>query len=165
MTSQNKSRNRKPLAPKETPAAPVVESVAVAPRPSTVADKIRLKLGYFGAQAVYRMASVALLLILAVFIYLLVIFTAVSIIPNIAAFIQQGTGISIDLRPDVVIAGWLLPTVFVVGMLMVAEVVAFKALWRFTTGIIKKMAVALFRIDEEERAAAAIESTTTNTTR
>lgn len=160
MARKSKTPTVTPSAEKIDEAQPLVSAAASTERQHSWVDKIRLKLGYFGAKAALRIVSVILLLIMALFIYLLVIFTAVSIIPNIAAFIQQGTGIGIDLRLDVVIAGWLLPTVFVVGMVMVAEVAAFRALWRFTTGIIKKMGVALFRIDEEERAAAAVSATT-----
>jgi hypothetical protein len=62
--------------------------------------------------------------------YVVAIYTAVSIVPNIAAMIQQATGVTTGMSFDVVVAGWLLPVIFLTALIFAAEVFLMRALWR-----------------------------------
>jgi hypothetical protein len=114
----------------------------------TFGDRVFLKFGPQGTRAIYLFVAF-LLLVLVLFVdYLLVLFTAVNVVPNIAVLVQQGTGITPDMRIDAVIAGWLLPVLFIVAAVLVGEVFMMRRLWRFARGFIQSMRRSLFRVDD-----------------
>lgn len=117
----------------------------------SLGDRVYLKFGRFGTKVIHRLASVALLALVLFVDYLLVLFTAVNVLPNIAVLIQQGTGVTLDARIDAVIAGWLIPVLFIVAAVLVGEIVVMRRLWRFATGVISRMGHSLFRLAGEEK--------------
>lgn len=129
-----------------TPSAPSAARL-------TLGDRVFLKLGRFGAKAVYRLISAALLTLVLLADYLLVLFTAVNVVPNIGVLVQQGTGMTMDLRPDAWIAGWLIPVLFIVAAVFVAEIFFMRRLWRFAMGRIKAVRESLFRLAGQESGA------------
>lgn len=117
----------------------------------TLGDRVYLKFGRFGTKVIHRLASVAMLALVLFLDYLIVLFTAVNVLPNIAVLIQQGTGVTLDARIDAVIAGWLIPVLFIVAAVLVGEIVVMRRLWRFATGLIGRMGHSLFRLSGEEK--------------
>ncbi|MGY4541214.1 hypothetical protein ACVWY0_001123 [Arthrobacter sp. UYNi723] len=120
-------------------------------RQLTLGDRVYLKFGRFGTKVIHRLASVAVLALVLFVDYLLVLFTAVNVLPNIAVLIQQGTGVTLDARIDAVIAGWLIPVLFIVAAVLVGEIVVMRRLWRFATGVTRRMGQSLFRLAGEEQ--------------
>lgn len=117
----------------------------------TFGDRLYLKFGRFGTRVIHRMTAVVLLALVLFIDYLIVLFTAVNVVPNIAVLVQQGTGVTMDLRLDAVIAGWLLPTVFIIAAVLIGEIFLLRGLWRFVTDVIATLGRSLFRIEDEEK--------------
>ena len=137
---------------KRTQFEKISQSPAAAAAALTLADRVYLKFGWPMVKSLH-VAATALVFGLVLFLdYLLVIFTAVSVVPNVAVLIQKGTGVSVDMRIDAVIAGWLLPVLFIVAALLVGEVFVMRRLWRFAAGRLKSLAGWLFRLEDEKRA-------------
>lgn len=136
--------NRNSKSPSET-ASPATRQ--------SVGDWIFLKFGRLGAKVIHRGAAFALRGVVLFFDYLLVLFTAVNVLPNVAALVQQGTGVTLEMRVDAVIAGWLIPVLFIAAAILVGEVFIMGRLWRFASRMIGKAEQSLFRLDAAESAA------------
>jgi hypothetical protein len=126
--------------------------------PLTVADRLYLRFGYPAVRGLHLLATVLGFGLVLVIDYLIVLFTAVNVLPNIAALVQKGTGITVDMRIDAVIAGWLIPVLFIVAALLVGEIVVMRRLWRFASERLFALARWLLRLPlekwtEEKRAA------------
>ena len=122
--------------------------------PSTFGDRIYLRFGRFGTSAIHRLVSAALLGLVLLADYLIVLFTAVNVLPNIAVLIQHGTGVTLEARIDAVIAGWLIPVLFIAAAVLVAEVFLMRKLWRSATGLNRRLRRSLFRLADGHRQAA-----------
>lgn len=131
---------------RSTPSAPKGSASA---DPFTLGDRLYLRLGLFGTRALHRVASFALMALVLLADYLIVLFTAVNVLPNVAAFIQQGTGVTLEMRVDAVIAGWLLPVLFIAAAILVGEVFLMRRLWRAARNLLARMGRSLFRLHEE----------------
>lgn len=134
----------------EARAAATTTSTA---RKVTVSDRLRLRLGVAGTKTLMLSLGLALRAVAALFFYMVAIYTAVSVIPNMAAFLQQGTGITLTSRPDALFAGWIMPVIFLTLLILVLELVAMRHIWRLVSKLLVRIKASLFRIDEEERAA------------
>lgn len=128
----------------KTPAAPAAGSL-------TLGDRVYLKFGWPMVKALHVLATVLLFGLVLLVDYLLVLFTAVSVVPNIGALIQKGTGVTPDMRIDAVIAGWLLPVLFIVAAVLVGEIFLMRRLWRFAAARLNSLAGWLFRLEAEKR--------------
>lgn len=144
MSRSQISKNRRAAAV----TAPSVPAAA----PLTLGDRLFLKLGRFGTKAVHRLIAAAMVVMVLLADYVLVLFTAVNVVPNIAVLIQQGTGVTMEMRPDAVVAGWLIPVLFIVAAVFVAEIFAMRRLWRFAMERISAMGQAMFRLDGQGNA-------------
>lgn len=116
----------------------------------SLGDRLFLRFGRIGAATVHRVALLAMLALVVVLSYLMVLFSAVSIVPNLAVLVQQGTGITLEMRLDAVVAGWLLPVLFLVAALLVAEVFVVRAMWRTARGAGRRLKKALFRLEDAQ---------------
>lgn len=79
-----------------------------------------------------------------VFDWLLVFTTATSLVPALGAWLHMTSGAAgPGVGVDGLIAVWLVPLLFVVGMLMIGELVLMRALWRAGTRKIERMRAQL----------------------
>ncbi|MCB5280371.1 hypothetical protein [Arthrobacter sp. ES1] len=117
----------------------------------TLGDRVYLKFGWPMVKSLHVLATVLLFGLVLFVDYLLVLFTAVNVLPNIAALVQKGTGMTVDMRIDAVIAGWLIPVLFIVAAVLVGEIVLMRRLWRFASGRLDALAGSLFRLEDEKR--------------
>lgn len=140
----SRNQNKKTRAAEDKPAGAVVLNPALTP-----ADRVFLKFGRPGAKLVHQLIAVLLGTAVLFFDYLLVMYTAVSVLPNIAALLQQGTGVTLEMRPDTVIAGWLVPLLFLTAVVLVAEVFLMRRLWRWTRDLSRRVGASLFRLDDK----------------
>lgn len=132
-------------------STPPVAPAQAKPAPG---EWVLLKFGRTGAKLIHRLSAVALRAAVLFFDYLLVLFTAVSVLPNVGALVQQGTGVTVDLRMDAVLAGWLIPVVFIAAAILVGEVFLMGRVWRFASRLIRKMDLALFGNEPQTAGAA-----------
>lgn len=121
-----------------------------APRPLTLGDRMYLRFGFPVVRGLHLLATVVVYGLALIVDYLLVLFTAVSVLPNIAALIQKGTGVTVDMRIDAVIAGWLIPVLFIVAAVLVGEIFMMRRLWRFASERLFALAGWLFRLEVEK---------------
>lgn len=129
---------------RNTPAGAASASVR-----ASLGDRIFLKFGRTGTAVIHRITAAALLALVLFADYLIVLFTAVNVVPNIAVLVQQGTGVTLDARIDAVVAGWLLPVLFIVAAALVAEVFLLRRLWIAALGLTRRIKQSLFRLDGE----------------
>ncbi|KIA73394.1 hypothetical protein ANMWB30_23210 [Arthrobacter sp. MWB30] len=132
--------------PGATKAATPASSFATSPG---LGERVFLRFGRVGSGVLYRLLAVVLAIVVMLLDYLLVMFTAVSVVPNIAVLIQQGTGVTIDARIDAVIAGWLLPVVFIIAAVLIGEVFLMRKLWRIRGRVLHTVGSSLFRLRDE----------------
>lgn len=118
----------------------------------TLGDRLYLKFGWPMVKSLHVATTLLAFGLVLLVDYLLVLFTAVAVVPNLGAMVQKGTGVTVDMRIDAVIAGWLLPVVFIVAAVLVGEVVLMRRLWRFAADRLATLAAALFRLEHEKRA-------------
>lgn len=118
----------------------------------TYGDRLYLKFGWPMVKSLHVAATLLAFGLVLLVDYLLVLFTAVSVVPNLGAMIQEGTGVTVDMRIDAVIAGWLLPVLFIVAAVLVGEVFLMRRLWRFAAARLASLATWLFRLEHEKRA-------------
>lgn len=99
-----------------------------------------------------------------VFDWLLIFTTATSLVPALGAWLHMESGAAAPgVGVDGLIAVWLVPLLFVVGMLMIGEVAIMRALWRAGTRKIERMrAQPESEADGPERARPGWEKTTTS---
>lgn len=140
-------------------------TLAAVSRPLTLGDRIFLKLGPQGARAIKLSTALVLFALVMLLDYLIVLFTAVNVLPNIAALIQQGTGVTLEARLDMVIAGWLIPVLFIVAAVLVAEIFLMRRLWRLASFLSQAVGRSLFRMSTEAEEALVQEADTSPTAR
>jgi len=117
----------------------------------SAADRLYLRFGWPMVKTLHTAVRLLAFGVVLVLDYLLVLFTAVNVIPNIAVLIQRGTGVSIDMRLDAVLAGWLIPVLFIVAAVFVGEIFLMRGLWRFAAAKVRTLGGWLFRLEEEKR--------------
>lgn len=119
-------------------------------RPFTLGDRMYLRFGYPAVRGLHLLATVLVFGVVLFLDYLLVLFTAVNVLPNIAVLVQNGTGVSVDMRLDAVIAGWLIPVLFIVAAVLVGEIFLMRRLWRFAADRLLALAGWLLRLEVEK---------------
>lgn len=62
--------------------------------------------------------------------YVLTFYTAIQVVPTIFGFVKAGTGLTMDMGFDTIIAVWIAPSLFLVALLFVAVLLAMRGLWR-----------------------------------
>ena len=128
-------------------------ALASSAAPSTFGDRIYLRFGKLGTTVIHRLVSAALLGLVLFADYLIVLFTAVNVLPNIAVLIQHGTGVTLEARMDAVIAGWLIPVLFIAAAVLVAEIFLMRKLWRSATDVTRRLRRSLFRLADVQKQA------------
>ena len=113
------------------------------------AERIRIKLGYAGTRTLFNGVRLGLLLFFGLVGYLVAFMIAVRGIPNLMAAVQQGTGVTTKMPADVVIAGWIVPSLFLVATLFVVFLLAMRQLWRLLVRVRDRSERALFSLDED----------------
>jgi hypothetical protein len=98
------------------------------------------------------------------FDWLLVFTTATSLVPAVGAWLHMKSGAAgPGVGVDGLIAVWLVPLLFIVGMLMIGEVAIMRALWQAGRRKIERMRAQLeSEADGPERVGPGRETTTTS---
>lgn len=88
-------------------------------------------------------AKLVTLVVVSLFDYVLVTVAAVQGVPMIMAFVQSGTGMTMDMSLEVVLGVWLLPALFFIGMLFALVLAIIRGVWRLRKRILAKLKTAL----------------------
>lgn len=87
------------------------------------------------------------LALVAVFDYILVTVVAVQGVPTIMAFVQNGSGVTMDMPLEVVLGVWILPALVFIGALFALMLTIFRAAWRLRKKLLTKLSSALSGAD------------------
>lgn len=69
--------------------------------------------------ALYPLVWVVMEALFALVHLVLALFAATNLVPRIVVLVQNGSGITLDDIPELVVAGWLLPSLFLIALLFV----------------------------------------------
>lgn len=120
-----------------TPAKSPVESLAEG---SILA---RIRRSKVAPTTISLIAKLVTLVVVSLFDYVLVTVAAVQGVPMIMAFVQSGTGMTMDMSLEVVLGVWLLPALFFIGMLFALVLAIIRGVWRLRKRILTKLKAAL----------------------
>ena len=90
------------------------------------------------AGAVIAAKAVSLLVVFVLF-YVLAIFSAVTVVPHIMGFVMAGTGVTMDLPLQTVIAAWLAPSLFLIALFFTLVLIAMRTIWRTRRSLIARL--------------------------
>lgn len=119
-------------------------------RELTAGDRTRIRMGKAGTKALSLMVRGISMVAVLMVSYLVAFFMAVKLVPNLMAAVQQGTGVTTSMSIDVVLAGWVVPSVFLVACLFAVLVLAVRWLLKQRRTLLARMDASLFRLDNED---------------
>ncbi|OLT27041.1 hypothetical protein BJF83_19510 [Nocardiopsis sp. CNR-923] len=126
--SENK---RKPRAKKSAAQRAAEAKQADADRAATpLGVRLRARLGESGTRSVLALVRVGLVLGSGLVCYVLAMFAAVTVVPNLFVMVAAGTGVGPTSSLEMQLAHWLAPSVFLIGLVFVLVLVVMRALWR-----------------------------------
>lgn len=129
---------------KTTPAsAPVIEGVDMTQNKTSAATRMQIRFGDRGVGFLAGLVLVVSVIVVGLLDYLLAFFLAVQAVPNLMAAVQQGTGVTMDMPINVIIAGWIVPSLFLVAVMFAAALLAMRWLWRRAMTLHRKVKSAL----------------------
>lgn len=62
--------------------------------------------------------------------YVITFFAAIRVVPLTMGFVKSGSGVTLDMPIETVLSVWIVPALFLVGLVFVLLLVAMRALWR-----------------------------------
>lgn len=62
--------------------------------------------------------------------YVIAFFFAVQVVPLTMGFVKAGTGVTLDMPLETVLSAWIVPALFLVGLLFVAVLLVMRGIWR-----------------------------------
>lgn len=144
--SKSTSSQTKPATTKATAKTTKSRTATPKGRDLTRGEAIRLRWGAGGAKGLYVAGRAGLVVLVSALIYLLAMYVSVKVVPNTMVMVQRGTGIPSDADFPLLLAGWIVPSVFMIGLVFVLTVVVMRGLWRWQLRQGKKLRRAL--VDE-----------------
>ncbi|MFE1170359.1 hypothetical protein [Nocardiopsis sp. NPDC058789] len=92
--------------------------------------RIRARLGQSGAGSLLVFARAGLMLGTGAIIYVVAMFAAVTVVPNVFLMVSGGSGIGPSSPLEMQVTYWLTPALFLNGLIFVLVVVVARWLWR-----------------------------------
>lgn len=86
--------------------------------------------GRIAAATLVVLARTATLIAVIVFAYLLAFFAAVRMVPMIMSFVATGTGVTSEAGFVAMVSLWLMPSVFLIGLVFVGVLALARLVWR-----------------------------------
>lgn len=94
------------------------------------AAKLRFRWGTKGAKTLAFIVRAVLFVVTFFVIWLVALGIASSMVPNIVSMVSESSGLTLEDRLDLVLVGWVLPAMFLLGLLFVATCALFWWIWR-----------------------------------
>lgn len=104
-------------------------------RTDTRAPRFRVPRGKVGAASAVVIAQAASLLAVIVVFYIIAFFVAVRVVPITMGFVKDGTGVTLDMPVETVVAVWIAPSLFLLGLLFWLVVVVMRSIWKLRTAL------------------------------
>ncbi len=93
-----------------------------------------------GRVALVVFARVASALGLVIAYYVIAFFSAVQLVPLTMGFVKSGTGVTMDMPVETVVAVWIAPSLFLIALLFALVLVTMRALYRGRKRVITRIA-------------------------
>ncbi|KOX14016.1 hypothetical protein [Nocardiopsis sp. NRRL B-16309] len=151
-------RNKRKPQQKKSPAQRAAEAKqADADRAATPSDaRLRARLGESGSRSLLALVRGGLVAGSALASYVLAMFAAVTVVPNLFVMVAAGTGVGPTSPLEMQLAHWLAPSVFLIGLVFVLVLIGMRALWRAQLRLAERARHAL--LGEEPDAAQSTDS-------
>ncbi|NYH53019.1 hypothetical protein HNR06_002608 [Nocardiopsis arvandica] len=124
--NKRKPRERKSAAQRAAEAKQADADRAATP----LGARLRARLGESGARSLVAFVRAGLVIGSGLAGYVLAMFAAVTVVPNLFVMVAAGTGVGPTSSLEMQLAHWLAPSVFLIGLVFVLVLVAMRALWR-----------------------------------
>ncbi|MFD6952060.1 hypothetical protein A6A08_02530 [Nocardiopsis sp. TSRI0078] len=124
--NKRKPRERKSAAQRAAEAKQADADRAATP----LGARLRARLGESGARSLLALVRAGLVVGSGLVGYVLAMFAAVTVVPNLFVMVAAGTGVGPTSSLEMQLAHWLAPSVFLIGLVFVLVLVAMRALWR-----------------------------------
>lgn len=108
--------------------------------------------GKIGPVAIVLLAKSASLVGVIFAFYFIAFFAAVRLVPITMGFVKDGTGVTMDLPFETVIAAWIAPSVFLIAFIFTLCLVLMRFIWRGRQKVVAR--VQGWALGKEEAAAA-----------
>ncbi|MFE9245250.1 hypothetical protein [Nocardiopsis sp. NPDC006938] len=95
-----------------------------------LSHRIRARLSESGARSLLLGVRAGLVFGVAVLIYVLAMFVAVTVVPSVFLVVSSGTNVGPNSPFELQMAYWLSPSLFLIGLIFVLVLVAVRWLWR-----------------------------------
>lgn len=141
-TSSKRERKRQAkesAAPRAIAAEQVDQNVAT----SSLGARIRARLGQGGAHSLMLTTRIGLMVLSGLAGYVVAMFAAVTVVPNIFLMVATGTGVGPASPLETQLAHWLAPSLFLIGLAFVLVLVVVRWLWRAQRRLSEKARRAL----------------------
>ncbi|WP_049576767.1 hypothetical protein [Nocardiopsis sp. SBT366] len=96
----------------------------------SIRARTRARLGEKGMQSLVVAARAGLIFSTCFAVYVLAMFIAVTVVPNVFLMVATGTGIGPAAPLEMQLAHWLAPSLFLIGLIFVLVLVVARWLWR-----------------------------------
>jgi hypothetical protein len=96
---------------------------------SPLGGRIRARMGESGARTVLTAVRTGLMAASSLASYVVAMFAAVTVVPNLFAMVSAGTGVGPGSPLEMQLAHWLAPSLFLIGLVFVLVVVVVRSLW------------------------------------
>lgn len=129
--SKSTGKARSVAASKVESSSTKTTAAKPAARELTRGESIRMRWGAGGAKGLYVAGRAGLWVLSGAAIYLLAMYVSVKMVPNVMVMVQRGTGIPSDADLPLLLAGWIVPSVFLLGLLFALTVTVMRGIWRW----------------------------------
>lgn len=113
--------------------------------------------GKVGPVGLVLLTKTASLFLVIVAYYVIVMFCAVRVVPLLMGFVLNGSGVTMDLPVETIVAVWIVPSLFLVGMLFGLALTAMKALWHVRRRLIETVSRRLLGTQDEKTVISIVE--------
>jgi hypothetical protein len=96
---------------------------------SPLGTRIRARVGESGARSVLAAVRAGLMVASALASYVLAMFVAVTVVPNLFVVVSTGTGVGPSSPLELQLVHWLAPSLFLIGLVFVLVLVVVRSLW------------------------------------
>jgi uncharacterized membrane protein len=91
--------------------------------------RIRARVGESGARSVLAAVRAGLVVASGLVSYVLAMFVAVTVVPNLFVVVSTGTGVGPSSPLELQLVHWLAPSLFLIGLVFVLVLVVVRSLW------------------------------------
>lgn len=88
--------------------------------------------------AVLAAKAVSLLAVVFAY-YFIAFFVAVRIVPVTMGFVKDGTGVTMNMPVDTILAVWVAPSLFLIALIFAGTFVAMRKIWHLRTNLLARL--------------------------